>query len=460
MRRWFGSSSIAARLFAMAALWSLVILTVAGLLLTALYRSTAEAALDDQLSVYLRALVADLATPGADAHSEPGSLGEPQFELSLSGWYWQITRLDGGKTEIRSSRSLFAAHLPRLDEQSGQPDAGGRRRGYVIGPDERRLRMLERLIDIGDQGKYLVQVAATTQDLESQIAQFEVALAITFTLLALALVGTTALQVAYGLRPLKRLRDGVMAVRRGQAEQIDGEFPYEIAPLASELNLLIGANRDIVARARTQVGNLAHALKTPLSVIMNEAAGENDPVAEKAREQALLMRDQVNFYLERASAAARAGAIGAACDVEPAIAGLVRTFAKIYPGKTLAFAGGAESLRFLGERQDLEDMLGNLIDNACKWARQEVRVAIQRQPPANASERAMFTALIDDDGPGLPQQSREKAARRGQRLDESKPGSGLGLSIVTELAADYGGALTLETSPIGGLRALLTLPQV
>lgn len=458
MRQRFGATSIAARLFWSSAVACVVILTLAALALSALYRDTAEAALDDQLGIYLRALVADIASQYDDPMAQPGQLGEPQFELALSGWYWQITRLDVDPPQIRTSHSLFASRLPRLTDAQSTADADGRRRGEVEGPDKKPLRMLERNIDAGEQGRYLVQVAATTQSVDGQVEQFEIDLGVTFLLLGLLLVAAMAFQARYGLRPLRRLRRGVIAVRRGQAENIVGEFPLEIAPLADELNLLIGANREIVELARIQVGNLAHALKTPLSVIVNEADAESSPLARKVGEQAEVMRDQVAFYLERARAATRAGAIGAASDPAPALAAMERVFGKIHPGVDLAVEC-PEHLRFLGEKQDFDDMAGNLIDNACKWARGEVRVTAEALP-TSGRDRAFFRVTIDDDGPGLAPAQRAEALRRGRRLDESKPGSGLGLSIAADLAAAYRGRLELTNSPLGGLRAILVLPAL
>ena len=336
---------------------------------------------------------------------------------------------------------------------------GGARRGYATGPDDRPLRMVERVIDTGDQGIYLVQVAATTDEIEAQMAQFELSLLISFAVLAVVLVASSAVQLRYGLRPLRRLQHGVTAIRRGEHDEIEGVFPRDLAPLASELNLMIVANRDVVERARTQVGNLAHALKTPLSVIMNEAATEPGPLSAKVGEQAAVMRDQLSYYLERARAAVAARKIGSATEVAPVVAALVRTFEKIYRERDVRFAeqGGAD-LRFLGERQDLEEMIGNLVDNAGKWARSEVKIAVGAAFRDADSERAFFRVTIDDDGPGLPPESRAAALKRGRRLDESKPGSGLGLSIVEELAGLYGGRFLLDSSPAGGLRAELTLP--
>ena len=456
-RRW----SIGTRLFVSAGILSVALLFIAGLILTAVYRTSTEAAFDERLGVYLRALVADLATdkPNDDSRSDTGHLADPQFELPMSGWYWQITRQDGSNPDIRTSRSLFAAHLPKLADQHVPAGMGGARRGYVTGPDERPLRMVERVIDTGDEGIYLVQVAATTDEIEAQMAQFELALAISFAILAMVLVASSAVQLRYGLRPLRRLQDGVTAIRRGERDEIDGVFPRDIAPLASELNLMIEANRDVVERARTQVGNLAHALKTPLSVIMNEATLEQGPLSAKVGEQAVLMRDQVAYYLERARAAVAARKIGSATEVEPVVRGLVRTFEKIYRERDVTFReqGGA-GIRFLGERQDLEEMIGNLVDNAGKWAAHEVKIAISAEFRDTQSERAFFRVTIDDDGPGLPAGDRAAAMKRGRRLDESKPGSGLGLSIVAELAGLYGGKFRLDSNPAEGLRAELTLP--
>jgi hypothetical protein len=247
--------SIATRLFLYAALWSTLILLVAGVVLTTLYRRSAEAAFDARLGVYLRAIVADVAAPGDDNRAIP-ELGDPQFELTLSGWYWQITRLDSEKPEIKASRSLFAARLPRLADQGSAITKGGARQGYAIGPDGRQLRILEREIDVGDSGIYLVQVAATTEEMQERLRNFELVLATTFVLLALALIATTALQVRYGLRPLRQLRASVAAIRRGEGDRIAGSFSKDLAPLADELNLLIDSNRDIVERARMHVGIL------------------------------------------------------------------------------------------------------------------------------------------------------------------------------------------------------------
>jgi signal transduction histidine kinase len=460
MRTWNPQTwSVAARLFFSAAVLSTAILLVAGVGLSALYRKSAESRFDERLDVYLRALIADIASPSEENRSEPFELGEPRFELALSGWYWQITRLDGDNPDIKSSPSLFAARLPRLAASGVAVGADNAREGYVTGPDDRRLRLVERVIDNGDQGTYLVQVAATTATMESEITDFELALVITFALLAAALVGSAALQMRYGLEPLRRLQEGVAAIRRGEGEKIVGDFPQDIAPLAGELNLLLASNREVVERARTQVGNLAHALKTPLSVIFNEAAADKSALAVKVREQAAIMRDQVTYYLDRARAAVRVGILGNRAEVALVTAALVRTFEKIYRDRGIVFSLTVKGrVRFQGERQDLEEMIGNLIDNAGKWARHAVTIEVVPVAAVDPKAQLFFRVTIDDDGVGLAPELREAAMRRGRRLDETRPGSGLGLSIVVDLAALYGGVLRLDASPAGGLRAELELP--
>ena len=319
--------------------------------------------------------------------------------------------------------------------------------------------MAERPVDLGADGKFRVTVAGDATEIFDETRTFDYYLGGTFAALTIGLLLTTIFQVRFGLAPLKRISDAIADIRSGRAERLEGEFPVEIAPLARETNALIDANREILERARTQVGNLAHALKTPLSVMQNEAEAAQGPLSQTVRHQTAIMRDQVQYYLDRARAAALSGALGGVTEIAPSLDALIRTFQKIAHGR--AVRGGhdvAPDARFRGERQDLEEMAGNLVDNACKWARSRVTITVVPQAGPGGAERLRI--VVDDDGPGLSPTERERAARRGQRLDESKPGSGLGLSIVTELAALYGGSLTLGSAPIGGLRAELILPAV
>ncbi len=454
------ASSLALRLFLSATAWTVVILVATGVILSSIYHDAVERSFDRRLGVYLRTLVADVAAPEQSADRGAPTLGEPQFELPLSGWYWQITPLDAVKPEIRSSRSLWDTGLNRLRDEDATTSPDGTRRGYAVGPDEQRLRLLERSVDLGEDGRYLIVVAGDPQEIDDETHAFDRALVVTFATLAVVLLLITMFQVRFGLAPLKRISEALAAIRAGTAERLEGRFPVEIAPLARETNALIDANREIVERARTHVGNLAHALKTPLSVVINEAAGREDLLAAKVIEQANIMRDQIARHLERARLAARLKVVGSVTDIVPIVTALTRTMEKIHQGRGIAIDLDAPTeVRFRGERQDLEEMVGNLVDNACKWAQMRVSVEVVAERPDGAAPTAV-RIIVDDDGPGLGPAQRDQVARRGLRFDETKPGSGLGLSIVLELAALYGGNLLLGSAPIGGLRAELVLPAV
>ncbi len=461
------ASSLATRLFVSATAWVVVILLITGIVLSSVYRAASERAFDRRLNLYLRTIVAEVATPDSTP-DQFQSLGEPLFELPLSGWYWQVSRTDGEKPDIRSSRSLWDKKLPKLEERGVELTAAGIRIGYVDGPEGQTLRMVERPVDLGADGKYLVMVAGDASEIFDETRAFDYYLGGTFAALSIVLVLTTIFQVRFGLAPLKRISDAIADIRSGRAERLEGEFPVEIAPLARETNALIDANREIVERARTHVGNLAHAIKTPLSVIVNEASARSgDAFAAKVLEQADVMRDQVAHHLERARIAARLTIIGTVTEVAPVIDALRRTMEKIHRDRDIVIEVEADlSAKFRGERQDLEEMAGNLVDNACKWTESRVfiEVLVERTGSgmrAGAIEDGpMLRIIVDDDGRGLSPDERATVARRGARLDESKPGSGLGLSIVVDLAALYGGSLTLGTAPIGELRAELVLPGV
>jgi signal transduction histidine kinase len=449
-------NSLATRLFLSATAWVVVILIVTGFVLSSFYRTAVERTFDRRLNLYLRTLVAEVATPDEPADKSARVLGDNLFDLPLSGWYWQIVRIDGNAKDVRTSPSLWDQRLPKLEDKGFELSATGLRIGYIDGPEDQDLRIIERTVELGLDGRFLVTVAGDATEVFEETRTFDIYIAVTFLALTAGLLLSTIFQVRFGLKPLKRISEGIAAIRSGRAERLDGEFPVEIAPLARETNALLDANREIVERSRTHVGNLAHALKTPLSVIVNEATAHDDsPVSAKVLEQAEVMRHQVAHHLERARIAARVTMIGTVTDVAPVIDALRRTMEKIHRDRALTISTQVhQDAQFRGERQDLEEMAGNLVDNACKWAHAQVAVEVL----VDRGETPMVRIVVDDDGPGLSPAERDRVARRGQRLDETKPGSGLGLSIVSDLAALYGGRLTLGTSPIGGLRAELVLP--
>ena len=448
--------SLTFRLVAGATVWAAIALVAAGLVLSSLYRSTAERAFDERLGVYLKTLVGNLAAQSPEDLRDPGNLGEQRFELVFSGWYWQVQR-EGGPV-VMTSRSLST---DTLDLAAATPlgTIDGLQSATLEGPIGQQLRLLHRTFIFDAKDRYEVVVAGNVSDLENEIRSFQGSVALTLSAFGIGLVALIAVLVRWGLNPLDRVRRGLAELRSGREQRFEGPFPAELEPLARELNALISSNQAIIERARTHVGNLAHALKTPLSVVTNEARTAGGPLGDKVAEQAELMRVQINHHLERARLDARTQVIGVVTDVEPIVARLVRAMRRIHGDRALMIEAEVPAgIRFRGEQQDFEEMLGNLVDNACKWAAAEVRVSVAAE--LAGEDEHWLLLRIEDDGPGLTEAEMAEATRRGRRLDESKPGSGLGLSIVTDLAAIYGGSFAMRRSPLGGLLAELRLPAV
>lgn len=457
-------NSLAFRLFATSAVWTLLVLPIAGYLIYSLYRDDVQLSFDAQLKKLLTAVTVDSMNTTGDDPVQPQNLYEPLFEVTHSGWYWQIKPIVEGTGKKLVSPSLATGTLPSPYDKKFPTDVTGTRWMNVPGPNGETIRILE-VIDApghdSQKAEYSIIVAGPLDWLEDTISKFRNRLAIALSLAGLGLVTVTLFQVRFGLLPLRRIQKGLAAIRSGGATKLDSRLPAEIEPLQVELNALIQSNQDIVDRARTQVGNLAHALKTPLAVITNEAREEKSPFGAKVSQQAQLMRDQVSHYLDRARMAASAGAIGRVTEIELAAEPLVRALERIYRDKgvavTTAIAPGA---KFQGEKQDLEEMLGNLLDNACKWSRKNVYLTVTLDAGDPVTKQRRMRLVVEDDGPGLTAEQRAKIGKRGMRLDESKPGSGLGLSIVGDLATSYRGAMGLGASPYGGLQVNVDLPAV
>ena len=447
--------SLVSRLVRAAALWTIPALLLAGLLLTWLYRDTIYQSFDDPLEQAVTDLIAAVEV------MEDGELAlarepiDPQYQRALSGRYWMIGAAEADDT-LLASRSLYGDSVPvdtrdraRLAAASGEAV-----RFSSLGPDGEPLRVVGRRILLpGTTAPVIALAAADRRPATRSVRRFAVTALGVLTLLSLGLLAAIYAQVRVGLRPLFALADRVADVREGRSTEVEGRYPAEIAGVASELNSLIAHNRNVVERAQTHVGNLAHGLKTPIAVLRNEAQAGGDVDPDIVSRQTEAMRAQVDHHLRRARAAARGQAIGLSAEVDDVIGGLARTLPRIYRDRDLDIVvDGEAGLRFRGDKRDLEDMVGNLMDNAAKWTRGEVEVTRN-----GLGERLRI--VVDDNGPGIPDDEVETALKRGARLDEATPGSGLGLSIVDDLAEAYGGALTLSRSPLGGLRAELDLPR-
>ncbi len=457
-------NSLAFRLFATSAAWTLLVLPLAGFIIYRLYSEDVRASFDQRLEKLVNSIAIDALTSGGNEPATPPNRYEPLFEEIHSGWYWQIRPLDDPAARRLISPSLATAVLESPFDGKIEPDSSGQRWMTTKGPVGEPIRIVEIVDSIGHSdsaARYSVSVAGPVAWLESRYRNFLARLSTALTLAGLGLVMVTLFQVRFGLLPLRQIEQGLAAVRSGEAIDLAGELPVEIEPLQTEINALIQSNQDIVDRARTQVGNLAHALKTPLAVITNEADEVKSPFASKVAEQAGLMREQINLYLDRARMAARVG-VGRSTDVAETVEPLVRALERINRDRDIAIhVTMADDVKFQGEKQDLEEMLGNLLDNACKWAKKTVYLTITGPGPRDGRTGARrMTATVEDDGPGLEAGERAKLGKRGLRLDETKPGSGLGLSIVTDLVQLYRGRFELDQSPRGGLLVRLDLPSL
>jgi signal transduction histidine kinase len=457
------TNSLAFRLFATAAVWNLLVLPIAGAIIYSLYRQEVETSFDRRIGVLLTVVLSDTVDHGDFEPGTPKDVGEPLFEVTHSGWYWQIKPLDNRPGQLIVSRSLAGLTIPLPSEHGIEPNEREVRWANLDGPLEQRLRVAETIYLFGEGKKaqrYSVAVAGTLGEVETSLRNFRTRLSLALALAGIGLLAVTLFQIRFGLLPLAKMEKSLAAVRSGAATRLDVHLPAEVVPLQQELNALLKSNQDIVERARTHVGNLAHALKTPLAVVTNEAREDPSPLAKKVSEQAGIMADQINHYLERARMAARIGVIGRVTEVRPVGESIVRALERIYHDKHLSFTVDCPvTTRFQGERQDLEEMLGNLLDNASKWARTQVWLAASPMPASDATGPGAWLQIrIDDDGPGLTPEQLSEPIVRGRRLDETKPGSGLGHSIVADLAHSYNGKLELARSEHGGLSARLTLP--
>lgn len=448
--------SLARRLVLLALGWSLAALVIAAVVITLGVQQAALRRTDESLAE----LIDQLLTGTTIENGVPFApvLTDLRASRAYSGRYWQILvpTADGRVRPVgQQSYSLFGEVIPTPSDLVARFRAApGTPISYdTVGPLNRRLRA--RALYAVIRGAPVIFVYAEDRtSIDRDIRYFIAWTAGAFILLGAGLVAAIVIQVRVGLRPLFALRREVAEVRRGKAERLAGAYPSEVAPLADELNALLVHNQETVARQRTHVGNLAHALKTPISVMMTEASQRPGPLSELVTRQAEVMQLQVDHHLRRARAAARTQGLGERTSVPDVLDELARTLERIFRDKGVAIDWDApDNLDFQGERQDLLEIAGNAMENACKWCKAKVRVRAE----ILGSER--FRLTVEDDGPGLPPDRREEVIRRGARLDEDAPGSGLGLAIVDELGRAYGGALKLADSPMGGLLVQIELPR-
>jgi signal transduction histidine kinase len=460
LRERLATPSLARRLVLLAVGWSFAALVIVAVLLAFLFQQAALRRFDANLADLIDNLITGTTIEQGEVVAP--ALTDLRALRAYSGRYWEIAEpgKDGKLKAIEglTSRSLYDTELStppdlaaRLKAKPAEPiafDARGPQTGE-------RVRVLARWTTFYGRATPVVYLAAEDRSpIDREVRNFVTATAIAFVALGGFLILAVVVQVQWGLRPLFRLGGEVADVRRGKAERLQGRYPSELKPLTDELNALVAHNQETVERQRTHVGNLAHALKTPISVMMTEAQQRPGPLAEVVGRQTDAMRQQVDHHLRRARAAARSTGQGERTPVAEVLDELARTLERIFRDKGVTIDWDApDDLMFQGERQDFMEIAGNAMENAGKFGRARVRVRAAPEGP----ERMRLT--VEDDGPGLTPEQREEVVRRGARLDENAPGSGLGLSIIDELARAYRGSLTLDDSPLGGLALAVDLPR-
>ena len=434
-------------MIALAAAWIIPLLAIGGLALDRVLVGTITRNFDAQLEFTLIGMInaADIDEIGAVRFLRP--LGDQRFSEPYSGLYWQVSARDEPPFP---SRSLWDRVLgPSPQGACTEPC----RYASFSFPGE-PLRVVGRTLRLpGSSTKYYFQVAQSTRDLEAQTRELRTILLWSLGILGVGLLALAALQSTYGLSPLGRVSRAIAAVRSGQAKRVPEDFPIEVAPLVSEINELLEYTEQQREAARRHAGNLAHALKTPMSVLIGETQGRADPLAQVVASQVQVMRRHVDHQLARARAAGQRGKSSARTETWPAVQAIVRTVGRIHAERdvTIDLAGDKTRL-FRGERQDLDEMVGNLVDNAAVHGGGRVFVTVGGGP-----ETVEIT--VEDDGTGIPPEARLRLFARGVRLDTDKPGTGLGRAIALDVAELYGGTIALEHSEdLGGLLVRLSLP--
>lgn len=451
-------NSLRMRLLAGTLVWIVISILVAGWGLGQLFHQHVEAQFDADLKNHLDQLTAQLILDEQNQAQVRLLPSDPRLNKPLSGLYWQIDRIAAaGAHSVKAvlrSRSLWDETLA---VPADAPADGEIHQHRIEGPQGVTLRVVERTVTI-DTHSLRLMVAANESLMTGPIADFKGHLWLALGILGMGLTFAASMQVFVGLAPLRSMQDALGRVRQGDAQNMEGTFPNEIMPLVNEFNTVLAQNAEVVERARTQAGNLAHALKTPLSVLANAANApekRDDDLARLVASQVDTVRKQVDYHLSRAQAAAAVKVPGMRTAVEPVIRGLVRVMQRVHADRQLEFVvlPDPANLAFRGEEQDLQEMLGNLIDNASKWARSRIEIQV-------SDESGKLRVRIDDDGKGIAETERDHVLKRGVRADEQVPGTGLGLAITADLARMYGGDLVLAKSSLGGLQASLTLPAV
>lgn len=449
--------SLAVRVVTLSTVWVILALVVVATLIGSLYSDAARNNFERLLTAHLFSLV------GAVSVSENGTLqgrpelGELRYSGPLSGWYWSVEPVSQNLTGRLVSPSLAGRTVAEMPVSQVPYDPSFTRSYSVPGLNGEEVYVVETEVVLDNDNRVArFRVMGNLSEVRNEINEFRTQLATYLGIFGIGSILINAAVILFGLRPLDKVRRSLADIREGRSSRLDTALPMEIAPLAREMNALIDNNRRIIERSRTQVGNLAHSLKTPLSVLINETRTMNDGHGRIVREQADAMQVQIQHYLQRARIAAQRGSVVFRTPVTPVLERMHRVAQKLSPGMKVEFRNGFPTAVFAGEHEDLEEIVGNLLENAGKWGKSRIMMSLS----VKYSTPKRFEILIEDDGPGIAADKIEEALKRGSRMDETKPGTGLGLAIVQDTVREYGGELRLDRGSLGGLSISVVLPLV
>ena len=440
-------NSLALRLFLSASVWIIFTLFSGGLLLSNVFRESTQKAFEDKLNFFMETLIGASRVDSTSSITVVSELGDPRFFRPYSGWYWQIN--EKSKTLVRSrsmwdqvftlDKRLIGGRAKFIDEALRQTTQNN------PGVSSQNLVVIQREISFpGMSTPITFMVSGNTNEFEKNISRYNNILVSSLVLLGLGLFVSVFLQVKFGLLPLEKIKNSLFKIRNGDATKLEDIYPTEVSPLAKEINTLLDHNEKIISRAKMNVGNLAHALKTPVAVIKNHiTAKKNDDVIDS---QMIVIENYINKYLQKARASATSKLKKTKIDITEVIKKMRQIFKKINPELKIIFKSNNEKFLIAGSEDDMDEIIGNVMENACKWTKTQVIIEIFK------ISKDQIKLCISDDGPGLPEKKMKEVFDRGFRLDEQTQGTGLGLNIVKDAVKNLAGSVWLEKSKFGGLK--------
>ncbi|WP_142416410.1 ATP-binding protein [Bartonella massiliensis] len=451
--------SLSLRVMTLSTLWIVISLLSISAVSILFYKRSTEESLERILSAQLYSLIATVTVSPEGTLRGGAGIDDIRYADPTTGWYWEVVAISHNLKGRLTSPSLGTGEIFTPSDVDIPFDNKFFRSYRIKGKNGQKLQVIESDVVLDNKNHIArFRLVGNINEAHAQVKEFKKTLQIFLWSFGLGSVLINIALIFFSFQPLKLIRRTLNDIREGRIHYVDTDLVSEVMPLVQEMNALIKNNQRIIERFRTQVGNLAHSLKTPLSVIMNETDKMRGGKVCLLREQTQIMQAQINHYLQRARIAAQCDSIVYHTSVRNVIDRLVRVMKKLNLEKKIEFMMDVDDIVFSGEKEDLEEIVGNLLENATQWSCEHVLISCCVEE--NIKEEKYFSILVEDDGPGLTEDKIDEALKRGWRFDESKPGTGLGLAIVSDMVNEYGGHLFLSRSVLGGLCTKVLLPKM